>query len=227
MSLVWLLACSRDPRRIHSTDVVAQKGNPMCRRHAGNKYLYRLVFEAVYEHANNLQNDRAIRRLMARNILQKVGRRGGRIIGRTKWKTWKVVGENLMVPYGHLIHPADGVMNKANRDKASIDSTNDTKATVSSSGANGDDDDDDDDDPFNRKLRNGGCDEDESLPGDSDDDHDDEENDDIENGFSGEAVEPNANGEVDHFPNVVLDDDDMDVDEEEKEEEAMTGLWEE
>ena len=66
-----------------------------------------------------------------------------------------------------------------------------------------------------------------------------EQNDDIENGFSGEAVEPNANGEVDHFPNVVLDDDDMDADEEddmvdtsvseeeeEEEEEAMTGLWE-
>ena len=95
MSLVWLLACSRDPRRIHSTDVVAQKGNPLCRHHAGNKYLYRLVFEAVYEQANDLQNDQAIRRLMARNILQKVGRRGGRIIGRTKWKTWKVVGETL------------------------------------------------------------------------------------------------------------------------------------
>ena len=51
--------------------------------------------------------------------------------------------------------------------------------------------------------------------------------------------ELNANGEVDHFPNVVLDDDDMDADEEddmvdtsvseeeeEEEEEAMTGLWE-
>ena len=67
----------------------------MCRHHAGNKYLYRLVFEAVYEQANDLQNDHVIRRSMARNILQKVGRRGGRIIGRTKWKTWKVVGENL------------------------------------------------------------------------------------------------------------------------------------
>ena len=94
-SLVWFLACPRDPGRIHSTDVMAQNGNPLCRHHAGNMYLYRLVFEAVYEHANDLQNDQVIRRLMARNILQKVGRRGGRIIGRTKWKTWKVVGDNL------------------------------------------------------------------------------------------------------------------------------------
>ena len=113
-SLVWFLACPRDPRRIHSTDVVAQKGNPLYRHYAGN----------------------------------------------------------LEEPYGHVIHPADGVMNKANRDKASIDSTNDTKVAVSSSGANGDDD--DDDDSWRRKIHNGGCGGDESLPGDSDNDHDDE-----------------------------------------------------